>query len=131
METHATASPAYIKPAVSCPQQLHGTSAVHPATTSDARGGGFRRCVPPQVYWDGGEECIRAAASWEQAAKSLDGLVKMGRVNFAHERTLAATLAPANAVMAALGYPAQVYGDEKVANREIGFALGDRRMAIE
>lgn len=61
-----------------------------------------------QIYWDGGEECIRASASWEQAAKSLEGLVKMGRVNFAHERALAARLAPANAIMAALGYPAQV-----------------------
>eukprot|EP00238_Polyblepharides_amylifera_P001730 CAMPEP_0196573648 /NCGR_PEP_ID=MMETSP1081-20130531/3513_1 /TAXON_ID=36882 /ORGANISM="Pyramimonas amylifera, Strain CCMP720" /LENGTH=719 /DNA_ID=CAMNT_0041891429 /DNA_START=306 /DNA_END=2462 /DNA_ORIENTATION=+ len=56
-----------------------------------------------QIYHDGSEECQRAAASWEQASKSLDGIVRMGRVDYQNERQLAAQLAPGNPILAALG----------------------------
>lgn len=47
-----------------------------------------------QVYHDASEPCQRAAPVWEQTARSLDGIVKLGRVNIASHPALAAKVAP-------------------------------------
>eukprot|EP00854_Cymbomonas_tetramitiformis_P014093 gene14093-16666_t len=59
-----------------------------------------------QIYHDGSDDCQRAAASWEQAAKSLEGIAKLGRVNYQDQQQLVSKLAPGH-WLAAFGGTAQ------------------------
>ena len=47
-----------------------------------------------QVYHDGSELCQRVAPVWEQTARAMDGVTRLGRVNIAHYPELAAKVAP-------------------------------------
>lgn len=47
-----------------------------------------------QVYHDASELCQRASPVWEQTARSLEGIAKLGRVNIALHPKLAARVAP-------------------------------------
>eukprot|EP00899_Mesostigma_viride_P018133 jgi/Mesvir1/26320/Mv22500-RA.1 len=45
-----------------------------------------------QVYYDGSPECQRFAPVWEDVARSLEGIVRLGRVDFNAEQALARRL---------------------------------------
>ena len=47
-----------------------------------------------QVYHDGSEMCQRVAPVWEQTARAMDGVARLGRVNIALYPELAAKVAP-------------------------------------